>query len=238
MPVPLPLPLPCPCPMYDTLAPTGHGQRHGHGSGLLSGPFWRSWFMPTWLRASLIIAALALIFFTKLVWHPGEMLYSDYSDLVADHLPEKRFLVRSWQQTGEIPLWCPYTFGGVPFAHDPTIAAFYPLHWPLYPLPEDWLGAALSWLVVIHVMIAGWSMYAHARWQGLDSTGALVAAIGYMCAGSWLLHILGGGHYVVLGLAWLPLVLLCLEQAIRTGSLLRATWAGAVFALIVLGTHS
>ena len=194
--------------------------------------------MPTWLRPSLILAALALIFFAKLVGHPGDMLYSDYSDLVADHLPEKQFLVRSWQQTGEVPLWCPYMFGGAPFLHDPTMAPFYPLHLPLYLMPAEWLGAALSWLVVIHVMVAGWAMYAYARWQGLQEVGALVAAIGYMFAGSWLLHILGGGHYIVLGLAWVPLVLLWLEQAIQTGSLLRATWAGTVYGMITIGTHS
>ena len=67
--------------------------------------------MPTWLRPSLSVAALALIFFAKLVGHPGDMLYSDYSDLVADHLPEKQFLVRSWQRKE-------WPFSGQP-AHDP-----------------------------------------------------------------------------------------------------------------------
>src|SRR5438132_5468310 len=35
------------------------------------------------------------------VLHPSEVLYSDHSDLLAMHLPMKRFLVRSWQQTGD-----------------------------------------------------------------------------------------------------------------------------------------
>src|SRR5260370_41432992 len=58
-----------------------------------------------------------------------------------------------------------------------------------------------------------------------------------MFAGKWLLHVLAAGHYVMIPLAWLPLVLLWIEQTIRGRSVLRATWAGAAFALIVLGTH-
>src|SRR5262249_38748824 len=108
--------------------------------------------------------------------------------------------------------------------------AFYPLHLPFYVMPEEWVGPALSWLIVIHVIAAGCCMYIYARSQGLNQTGALVAACGYMFAGKWMLHLLGAGHYITVGLAWLPLVLLWLEQAIRAPGgcwpLVKATWAG------------
>src|SRR5207245_8182369 len=100
-----------------------------------------------------------------------------------------------------------------------------------------WLGAGMSWLIVVHVIIAGSCMYAYSRSRGLDRTAALVAAAGYMFAGKWLLHILAAGHYVLIPLAWLPLVILSFERALRRRSPLRAAWAGAIFALIVLGTH-
>ena len=180
---------------------------------------------------------LGLLFFAELVVQPGRLLYSDYSDMLSLHLPAKRFEVRSWQQTGEVPLWCPYNFGGMPFVHDLQSSAFYPPHLPLLLLPEEHIGAALSWLIVLHVIVAGWCMFAYARWRGLGTAGALVAACGYMFAGKWLLHVLAGGHYNMVPLAWLPLVLLWLEQAICRGSLLRATWAGMAFALIVLGAY-
>src|SRR5205807_2442354 len=82
-------------------------------------------------------------------------------------------LVKSWQETGEIPLWCPYNFGGMPFVHDIQVSAFYPPHWPLFVLPPDWLGAATSWLVVLHVIAAGWCMFAYARHRGLERYGTL-----------------------------------------------------------------
>jgi hypothetical protein len=189
------------------------------------------------LGAPLLIAVLGLVFFADLVAHPTKTLYSDYSDLLTLHLPSRRFLVEAWQETGQLPLWCPYNFAGLPCVHDIQVSAFYPPHLPLLLLPPEHLGAALSWLVVLHVVLAGWCMYAYARSRGLQDPGALVAAVGYMFAGKWLLHLLAGGHYNMVPLAWLPLVLLGLEQAIRWRRLLPATWAGVVFGFVVLGAY-
>jgi hypothetical protein len=194
-------------------------------------------FRVTGWRLPLLIGLLGLVFFAPLVLHPTEVLYSNHSDFLAEHLPAKHFLARSFQETGELPLWCPYIFAGVPFVSDIQVGMFYPLHWPLYFLPEALIGPAMSWLIVFHVLLAGWCMVAYARSQGLHDWAALTAAIGYMFAGRWLLHVLGGGFYVLIGLAWLPLAALLLDGAVRRGSALWATGAGAVFALIGLSTH-
>jgi hypothetical protein len=146
-------------------------------------------------------------------------------------------LVRSWHETGELPLWCPYNYTGVAFFHDPQTAALYPLHLPLYLLPEKRIGAALSWLVVLHVAIAGWTMLGYARSRGLGRAAAFAAAAGFMLAGKWLAHLLAAGQYVQVGLAWLPLVLLFFERAIARKSAAAAGGAGAVFALIALSSH-
>jgi hypothetical protein len=184
----------------------------------------------------LLIALLGLVFFFPLVTHPNEVLYSDYSDLIALHLPAKHFLVHSWRETDELPLWCPYQFAGEPFVADIMAAVFYPPHLLLLLLPEERLGMALSWLIVLHVVVAGWCMYGYSRAQGLGVEAALVAAVGFMFAGSWLQRLLLGGHYLLIGLAWLPLVLLLLERAIQQKRLLWATAAGGVYALLILGT--
>jgi hypothetical protein len=189
------------------------------------------------LRPYLLLALLGLIFFSPLVLHPTGTLYSPGSDLIAEHIPAKTFLVRSWRETGELPLWCPDQFCGAPFVADIQVAVFYPPHWILFLMPPEAVGSSLSWLVVAHVIAAGWCMYGYGRWQGLGGAGATTAAIGYMFAGKWMFHLLDAGHYILIGMAWLPLFLLLLEAAIRRGCLVRATAAGAVFALIVLCTH-
>src|SRR5215470_5323801 len=179
----------------------------------------RSQVMRIHLRMLLVLLAINLIVFHELVLNPGHVLYSDHSDLLAEHVPAKRFLVRSFQETGELPLWNPHHFAGSPFVHDIQVAMFYPPHVALLLLPEEAVGAALSWLVVLHVLLAGWLMYAYARHRNLAPPAALVAAVGFMFAGKWMLHLLAAGHYITVGLAWLPLVLLCLENAARKGSL-------------------
>src|SRR5205085_1691373 len=102
----------------------------------------------------LLLTLLGLLFFFPLLLHPTETLYSDQSDLLAEHIPAKRFLVRSWQEDGELPLWCPHQFCGSPFVHDVQVAMIYPPHLLLLSLPETSVGAALSWLVVLHVVLA------------------------------------------------------------------------------------
>jgi hypothetical protein len=159
----------------------------------------------------LLIAAVGLLFFAKLVLHPSWVLYTDFSDLLTYQIPQMRYLVSSWQQTGEQPLWCPHSFAGMPFIHDLQVGAFYPPHLLLYYLPEATIGPALSWLVIAHVTIAGWTMFSYARSHGLNQSCARVAALGYMFSGKWLLHLLAAGQYVAVGLAWLPLVLLLLD---------------------------
>jgi hypothetical protein len=189
------------------------------------------------LGPSGLLILLACLFFAPLVLHPSQVLYSDHSDMLAMHLPMKRFLVHSWQENGELPRWCSYSYGGMPFLSDVQVAAFYPLHVPLLFLPEESVGAAMSWLIVLHVVIAGLAMFAYARQRGLDIAGSLAASIGFMFAGKWLLHVLAGGHYIMIPLAWLPLVLLFLEQSVERRDWWRAVCAGMAFALIVLGTH-
>jgi hypothetical protein len=191
-----------------------------------------------------LLAALALLFFTPLLLHPTSLLYSDHSDFLVQYLPAKHFLIESWRADGELPLWCPYVFSGMPFVHDIQVGAFYPPQAILYLLPSHLIGPAMCWLVVTHVVIAGWGAYAWARAQGLQTAGALVAGLGFMFGGKWMLHLLLAGHHTFAPIAWLPLVTLLLEGAVhRAGrgqvvaALLGATWAGALLGVMALGAQ-
>jgi hypothetical protein len=189
------------------------------------------------LLSLLGLSALALLFFTQLVLHPGQVLYSDTSDILAQHIPAKQFLVRSVHETGELPLWCPYSFAGSPFVHDPQVGIFYPPHLILYLLPEEAVGTGISWLIVFHVLLAGVAAYTYARSKELAPPAAFLVGAGFMFSGKWLMHLLLAGHYILIGMAWLPLVLLFLERAIQRRSFVSGTLAGALYALMALGTQ-
>ena len=185
-------------------------------------------------RPHLILALLWALYFHPLILHPGQILYAGYSDFLAEHLPAKLFLNREWRETGELPLWNPHHFCGTPFVHDIQVGVFYPPYAVTYLVPESAVGAALSWVVALHVLAAGIFAYVYARSRGLGEVGSLVAAVGFMFSAKWMTHLLLAGHTITVGLAWLPLVLLGLER--------RGVWgtigAGVAFALLVLGTHT
>jgi hypothetical protein len=185
----------------------------------------------------LLVLVLVLWHFWPLFLRPGEVLYAPHSDLPDLHVPAKQFLVHATRQYGELPLWCPHELSGAPFVHDIQAAIFYPPHLLLHLLPEERVGAGLSWLIVFHIVLAGWGGVAYGRWRGLGTAGASVVGIGCAFAGRWLLHLLAGGHYIVVGLAWLPWLLLAMEHALRRPSAAWVTVAGCLYALLLLGTH-
>lgn len=189
------------------------------------------------LQALAGLLALALVQFWPLVLHPTQTFYSDTSDLLAQHLPAKLFLVRSLNETGELPLWNPDQYAGSPFVHDIQVGLFYPPHLPLYSIPESAVGPFLSWLVFAHVLLAGWLMYAYGRHAGLGELAAFAAGAGYMLAPRWMMQLLLAGHTVTAGIAWLPLVILCVERAIQRRSWPWAVGGGVAYAMLVLGTH-
>jgi hypothetical protein len=188
-------------------------------------------------RSVVALLGLALVSFWPLVLHPNRTLYSDTSDLLAQHLPAKLFLVRSLRQTGELPLWNPEQYAGSPFVHDIQVGLFYPPNLPLYFLPESAVGPFVSWLVFAHVVLAGWLMYAYARHAGMGELAAFTAGAGYMLAPRWLMQLFLAGHTVTIGIAWIPLVLLCVERAILRRGWPWAVGGGFTYALLVLGTH-
>ncbi len=188
-------------------------------------------------RPYLLLAGLWAGYFHPLLLAPGRVLYSDYSDFLAEHLPAKLFLAREWRRAGELPLWNPDHFAGSPFVADVQVGCFYPPYAVTYLVPESAVGAALSWVVALHVLAAGAFTYLYARSGGLGEVGGLTAAAGVLLSAKWMTHLLLAGHTVTVGLAWLPLVLLGLERAATSGRAWPAVGAGVALALLVLGTH-
>ena len=169
-------------------------------------------------RPYLILALLWLLYFHPLILHPTQTLYAPYSDFLAEHLPAKLFLNREWNASGELPLWNPHHFCGAPFVHDIQVGVFYPPNAVTLVVPESAIGAALSWVIALHVLAAGVFAYLYARSHALNEAGSLVAAVGFMLSSKWMTHLILAGHTITMGLAWLPLVLLGIERAIANRS--------------------
>ncbi len=65
---------------------------------------------------------------------------------------------------GELPLWNPYAFSGIPLLADGQTALFHPASWLFFVLPA---GAALNYSILSQFSIAGVGMFWLLRTLGL-----------------------------------------------------------------------
>lgn len=113
---------------------------------------------------------------------------------------------------GQLPLWNPYVFSGIPLLGDGQTAMFYPPNWLFFLLPGD---AALNYVVLLQFSIAGVGMNLFARALGLSRLPALVSALAYMFCGFLTARIV---HLSIMsGAALLPLIFFCADRLLQTG---------------------
>jgi hypothetical protein len=85
-----------------------------------------------------------------------------------------------FRQTGSIPLWNPYLFGGLPFIAAMHGDIFYPTAWLRWFLPMD---AAMNLGFALHLVLAGFATYLLLRALRLGWAAALVGGLAYELTG-------------------------------------------------------
>src|SRR5678815_1508541 len=122
------------------------------------------------------------------------------------------FYVRQSYRAGEIPLWDPYNFAGIPFLAQWNTLCLYPpsLLYVLLPLP--W---SLNFFNLAHLYLGGLGMFCLARRWLRDGLAASVAGVGYAFGGVAVSALMWPNNIAALG--WLPFVLLAGEKAAQQG---------------------
>lgn len=131
------------------------------------------------------------------------------SDLILENYPWKRFILRSLAQ-GELPLWNPYLFAGVPFLAAGQHSALYPFSLLYYVLP---LERAYGWFAALQLGLAGVFMFLLMRTFGLRRYGAVFAGVAYQLSGFFVVSVVF--PMIIAGAAWLPLILAMCERVIQ-----------------------
>ncbi len=107
---------------------------------------------------------------------------------------------------GQLPLWNPYIFGGMPLAASVYPGSFYPPNWLFVILSPKW-AMNIVVLTTYHIAIVG--TYLYARRIGITRLGALLAGTAFSFGGFMINHL---SHTSRIGAAaWLPWVLLAIE---------------------------
>lgn len=174
-----------------------------------------------------ILTLLAAFFFRDILL--GTAYF--WEDFLYQNYPFRVFAATSLA-SGQLPLWNPYTFGGMPFLADIQTAVFY--------LPSVALTLAVHhgtlshyWLevmILLHYPLAGGGMFYLARSFGMRRVSALFSGLAFMLSGFMIAHAI---HQQIATLAaWYPAALLLFRRLLQER---RWTW---VFAGAVVLGHS
>jgi len=183
-----------------------------------------------WWRALIpVVAAVALCW---LFWSPlwrGEGFVG--GDLYPYYFPQKQFLADSLRQR-TLPLWNPLTGLGYPVLGESQTGACYPLNLTAYALFD--VQTAWNLVHIVHYIAAFLAMWLFARRTGLESWGALLAAMVYVYG--WF-PTRAGLEWAILGGVYLPLALWCVEGFLQTQRPAYLVGLGAALGLQLLGGH-
>ncbi|MEA3407130.1 MAG: oligosaccharide flippase family protein [Chloroflexota bacterium] len=193
--------------------------------------------MPDDLRKDLgillVLLALAILFFwpvtlggktilpadNAFAWEPWKSYAEEagvatphnglLSDLYLENYAWKRF-IRQSLRAGELPLWNPYVFAGVPFLAAGQHSALYPLSVLFYVLP---LSQAYGWFAALHLFLAGAFTYLFARTLRIGRAGSTLASVTFMFSGFMVIR--NVFPMIVAAAVWLPLILTVIERIVR-----------------------
>src|SRR5438034_20887 len=150
-------------------------------------------------RFAIILAVLLLASFPDLIVGWRSFFTRDFANFgypLAWHVQQSYC-------AGEIPLWNPYNFAGIPFLAQWNTLTLYPpsLIYILLPLP--W---SLNLFNLLHLCLGGIGMFCLSRRWLNDGRAATVAGVGYAFGGVMISALMWPNNIAALG--WLPTVLL------------------------------
>ena len=131
------------------------------------------------------------------------------SDLVLENAVWKLHIQRTLAQ-GQLPLWNPQIFTGIPFLAAGQSSTFYPLSLLFYVLP---LETAYGWFTALQIALAGANMYLLGRVLRLRPLAALFSGVVFMFSGFLIVSVVF--TMFIAGAVWLPLLLAVIEFIIR-----------------------
>ncbi|MEM8953630.1 MAG: hypothetical protein AAGD22_05720 [Verrucomicrobiota bacterium] len=188
----------------------------------------------TWWAGLAMLALLALVFFFKFLFLPGDLVLSLQVADVYRQFAGWRHFGFSEIASGNFPLWTPMVYGGMPYFSGFQSALLYPPNWIFAVLP---LAKAINWSIAFHSWWLASGVYLWLRLMGTRQAAAVFGGICLMFSAPFFLHIYAGHLTNLCVMAWIPWLILCIhgwEQS-RHGSWV--IFGGFVVAMQILAGH-
>ncbi|MDP2208992.1 MAG: YfhO family protein [Bacteroidota bacterium] len=172
-------------------------------------------------HAIVVIVVSVVIFFRDILLQKAFM----WEDFLYQYFPWRYFAATSLAN-GELPLWNPYTFNGMPFQADIPTATFYipNLLLTLFVKSNKLHFYWVEFFIIIHFILAGVSMYYLLKSFKLEKAISLFGSIVFMLSGFMVTHTIH--PQIIHHIAWLPLIFLLFKKNLDKKSLLNTILGG------------
>jgi hypothetical protein len=155
------------------------------------------------------------------------------SDLATQYLYWREFGFGELRE-GNLPLWNPHVFSGIPFFGGFQSALLYPPNWIYAAFP---LHLAVNVGIALHVFLAGLFMYLWATSRGLHRLAAFYCGVALMLCGAHFSHVYAGHLSNLCAIPWVPLVFLALDRVLAHRTVGWAMLGATAWAMLVLAGH-
>ena len=179
----------------------------------------------------IVLCALAVgltVVFWLPLWRGGGFIGGD---VYSYYLPQKTFYAERIQ-SGELPLWNNLTGHGYPLIGESQTGVFYPFHLLFYTTLD--VNTAYHVNHLLHYVMAFLFCWMYARVFGLSKTAAALSALVYTYGWFPARNCL---EWAIIGGAWLPLALWCVERFFKTRHWRYSMGLSVVLSMQMLAGH-
>ncbi|MBE2204806.1 MAG: hypothetical protein IAE94_10755 [Chthoniobacterales bacterium] len=147
-----------------------------------------------------LLAVVAWLPMARELFSTTEVLSDRQTDVTLHFLFSRAFGFGEMAH-GNLPLWNPYIYSGIPYLGQFQSALLYPPNLIFLILP---LATAINWSFGLHIFLLGVGMYVWATLRGLKPGAGFMAGVAGMFSGTVMLHIYAGHLSNVCSMAWIP----------------------------------
>jgi len=181
---------------------------------------------------ALLTAAVA-VFYDVLFTANPRVLSSETTDLATQYIYWRQFGFGELAK-GNLALWNPHVFSGIPFFGGFQAALLYPLNAVYLLLPP---ANAVNTGIVLHIFLTGLFMYLWAWQRGLRPLACWLTGVLLMFCGSHFMHIYAGHLSNLCAMPWVPLVFLSIDGIYAKRSVGWVLVGTAAVAMLILAGH-
>ena len=174
---------------------------------------------------SLILAALLIIIFRDVIFSDAVFVRRD----ISRYYYPLRHLAAEIFRSGQVPLWNPNIFCGMPFLATIQSVIFYPLSLMHYLMDP---ARALSLFIILHLFLSGLFMYLFARSRNISMGGSFIAAFSFTFSG-YMMSVINL-TISLSAIAWFPLAMLLFFRTLKTRDYRDSLWLSLVMVIMFL----